>query len=231
MDAIKEIADRYDLKVIYDAAHAFGVEYRNQSLLMAGDLSVLSLNATKVYNTVEGGVVVSHDRETKRKLDLIRSFGFVTETEVSLSGSNGKMDEIRSAYGLIGLKYVKQAIESRRRVAEYYRKALQQVEGISLMENMDDVIPNYSYFPIRVDREKFKWDRDELDLQMKKHHIGCRRYFYPLISSFAPYKDLPSAHPGNLPVAHRIADSILCLPIHHALSEQDVERVIEVIIK
>lgn len=227
---IKDIADKYGLKVIYDAAHTFGVEYENQSLAMAGDLAVLSLNATKVYNTIEGGIVVSHDPEMKKKIDLIRSFGFVTESEIALPGTNGKMDEVRSAYGLVGLKYVKDAIECRSRVAAYYRKALRNIKGIIYQEDMENVKPNYSYFPILVETEKFKWNRDELDNQMKENNILCRRYFYPLISSFTPYRELPSANPGNLPVAHSISDSVLCLPIHHALSEEDLERVVSIII-
>lgn len=230
IEEIQYISDRCNLKLIYDAAHAFGVKHQNQSLLLAGDISVLSFNATKVYNTIEGGAIVSHDIETKKRIDRIRSFGFATETKVVLPGTNGKLDEIRSAYGLIGLKYVEEAIKSRALVAQYYRSILEQVKGISLPTEKSDVISNYSYFPIFVDSEEYGMSRDNLYQKMKRSGILCRRYFYPLISSFSPYNKLPSAHPANLPVASRIADSVLCLPIHHLLCEKDLERIIHVIV-
>lgn len=230
VQSIKAIADKYGLKTIYDAAHAFGVEHKNRSLLIAGDLSVLSFNATKVYNTVEGGAIISYDKETKKRIDLLRSFGFVTDSEVAFPGTNGKMDEIRSAYGLVGLKYVKDAINMRRRVARFYRETLQSVKGISFLKEDETVISNYAYFPILVNAAEFKCNRDELYLKMKEDNILCRRYFYPLISSFAPYNELPSAHPDNLPVAHRIADAVLCLPIHHQLSDEDLGRIVNHII-
>jgi dTDP-4-amino-4,6-dideoxygalactose transaminase len=224
--AIKNIADACKLNVIYDAAHTFGVEFENRSLLNAGDLSVLSFNATKVYNTIEGGAIISHDRETKKRIDRIRSFGFVTDSEVAYPGTNGKLDEIRSAYGLAGLKYVKEAIASRRRIAEYYTRALQQVTGIRLLKYSENEKPNYSYFPIIIHAHEYGMTRDALYEKMKKNHISCRRYFYPLISSFPPYQDLPSAHPDNLPRANYVANSVLCLPIHHELQEKDAERIV-----
>ena len=230
VQAIQDIADRNGLKVIYDAAHAFGVEHENRSLLLAGDLSVLSFNATKVYNTIEGGAIISHDRETKKRIDLLRSFGFLTDSEVAFPGTNGKLDEVRSAYGLVGLKHVQGAIEARRKVAAFYREALQEVKGISFLNEVENVTANYSYFPILIDPEQFKYSRDELYLKMKADDILCRRYFYPLISSFPPYNELPSARLGNLPVAHRIADTVLCLPIHHLLSEQDLWRIVQHIV-
>ncbi|MDR2968120.1 MAG: DegT/DnrJ/EryC1/StrS family aminotransferase, partial [Tannerellaceae bacterium] len=195
LNDIREIARKHNLKLIYDAAHAFGVNYENRSLLLAGDLSVLSFNATKVYNTVEGGAVISHDRETKRRIDRIRSFGFATETDIIFPGTNGKIDEIRSAYGLAGLSHVKEAIDLRRQTAGYYRKALEHIAGISLPCEEKEVTPNYSYFPIFIDPEEYGISRDDLYEKMKKENILCRRYFYPLISSFSPYKDIPSANP------------------------------------
>lgn len=229
-DELKEIADAHHLKIVYDAAHAFGVEHKGRSLLTAGDLSVLSFNATKVYNTIEGGAIICHDKETKKQADRIRSFGFVTETDVAVPGTNGKLDEIRSAYGLAALGHVKEAIELRRRMTEYYHKALQQVKGISLLHHPENVKPNYSYFPIIIDSREFGISRNKLYEKMKNDHILCKRYFYPLISSFSPYKGLDSAHSDNLPVANRMADSVLCLPVHHELSEKDAERIVSHII-
>lgn len=231
LNEIREIARTYHLRLIYDAAHAFGVNYGNRSLLLAGDLSVLSFNATKIYNTIEGGAIISHDMETKKRIDRIRSFGFASETEVLFSGTNGKLDEVRSAYGLAGLSHVKETIRSRQRVAGYYRKALENIAGISLLRENKEIMPNYSYFPILIDSKEYGMSRDELYEKMRKENISCRRYFYPLISSFSPYKDIPSANPENLPVANQAAGSVLCLPIHHLLSEKELERVVECIVK
>lgn len=226
---IKEIADTYGLKVIYDAAHAFGVEVDGESVLNAGDLSTLSFHATKVYNTVEGGALVMHDAETKKRIDYLKNFGFANEVTVVGPGINSKMDEVRSAYGLLNLRQVDAAIEARRQVAIKYREALRPVEGITFFDDMPGVKHNYSYFPIFVDAEKYGMTRDELYFKMKEHNVLGRRYFYPLISEFSTYRGLESARPENLPNAHRMADTVICLPMHHALSDEDVERVIDVI--
>lgn len=223
---IKEIADTYGLKVIYDAAHAFGVESGGSSILTAGDLSTLSFHATKVFNTVEGGALVMHDAETKTRIDYLKNFGFAGETRVVAPGINSKMDELRAAYGLLNLKQVDAAIEARRRVAVSYREALADVEGITFFEDIPGVRHNYSYFPIFVDADAYGCSRDELYARMKERGVAGRRYFYPLISEFSTYRGLPSASRANLPCAHRMADSVICLPIHHALSAGDVERVI-----
>lgn len=224
---IQKIADKYGLKVIYDAAHAFGVEINGNSILAAGDMSTLSFHATKVYNTVEGGALICHDEKTKKRIDYLKNFGFANETEIVAPGINGKMDEIRSAYGLLNLRQVDAAIEARRQVALQYREALKNIEGISFMEDKVGVRHNYSYFPIFVNAENYGMTRDELYLKMREHNVLGRRYFYPLISEFSTYRGLESADPKNLLVANKVANSVICLPMHHRLSEKDVELIVE----
>lgn len=231
VDAIQSIADNYGLKVIYDAAHAFGVEVNGESILNAGDMSTLSFHATKVYNTIEGGAMVMHDEKTKKRIDYLKNFGFANETTVVGPGINSKMDEIRSAYGLLNLRQVDAAIEARHQVAIKYRNALKNVEGITYFDDMPGVKHNYSYFPIFVDAEKYGMTRDELYFKMREHNVWGRRYFYPLISTFSTYRGLESAAPSNLPNAHKMADTVICLPMHHGLSDDDVQRVINCIVE
>ena len=228
---IQEIADKYGLKVIYDAAHAFGVKVNGKSILTAGDMSTLSFHATKVYNTIEGGALICHDKKIKERIDYLKYFGFAGETTIIAPGINGKMDEVRSAYGLINLKQVDAAIESRRQVALQYRNALQQVKGIRFMEDVLGVRHNYSYFPIFVNSQEYGMTRDELYFKMKENSVLGRRYFYPLISEFSTYRGLESARPENLPVAHRIADSVICLPMHHGIQKYEIERILSFIIR
>ena len=228
---IKEIADKYGLKVIYDAAHAFGVEVDGESILNAGDMSTLSFHATKVYNTLEGGALVMHDAETKKRIDYLKNFGFAGETEVVAPGINSKVDEVRAAYGLLNLRQVDAAIEARHQVAIKYREALRPVEGITFMDDMPGVRHNYSYFPIFVDAEKYGMTRDELYEKMRSHNVLGRRYFYPLISTFSTYRGLDSARPEHLPNAHKMADSVICLPMHHELSDEDINRILELIVR
>ena len=228
-EAIRKIADKYGLKVIYDAAHAFGVEVNGKSVLEAGDMSTLSFHATKVYNTIEGGALVMQDEEMKRKVDFLKNFGFRNEVEVVAPGINSKMDEMRSAYGILALKQVDAAISARQKVARKYREDLKDVSGISMFHDMFGVKHNYSYFPIFVDAEKYGMTRDELYFRMKESNVLGRRYFYPLISTFETYKDLPSAAAENLPVATRVADEVICLPMHHELTPDDVDRVVALI--
>ena len=225
--AIQSIADKYGLRVIYDAAHAFGVEVNGQSIINAGDVATLSFHATKVYNTIEGGALVMHDEKTKKRIDYLKNFGFASETEVVAPGINSKMDEVRSAYGLLNLRQVDAAIEARKKVAIDYRKALRNVEGISFWDDMPGVRHNYSYFPIFVDAERYGMTRDELYFKMKDRNVWGRRYFYPLISEFSTYRGLESANPANLPQATKMANSVICLPMHHALSEEDIQRTID----
>ena len=242
--AIQDIADKYGLKVIYDAAHAFGVEvpaeeygleaYDGKGLagiLNAGDMSTLSFHATKVYNTIEGGALITHDEKTKKRIDYLKNFGIADEVTVVGPGINSKMDEMRSAYGLLNLKQVDAAIEARHQVAIKYREALCDVEGITFFDDMPGVKHNYSYFPIFIDAEKYGMTRDELYFKMKAANVLGRRYFYPLISEFSTYRGLESAAPENLPNAHKMADSVICLPMHHLLSEEDIQRVLDCIVK
>lgn len=228
---IQEIADKYGLKVIYDAAHAFGVEIEGESILNAGDLSTLSFHATKVYDTIEGGAMVMHDEQTKKRIDYLKNFGFAGEITVVAPGINSKLDEIRSAFGLLNLRQVDNAIAKRCQVAIRYREALKNIEGIRYFDDMPEVRHNYSYFPIFIEEEKFGRSRDKLYEDLKQQNIFGRRYFYPLISTFSTYRGLPSASKENLPVATKLADTVLCLPMHHELNEEDIVRVLNVIRK
>jgi len=226
---IKEIADKYGLKVIYDAAHAFGVEVNGKSILEAGDISTLSFHATKVFNTIEGGAMIMHDAATKQRIDDLKNFGFHDEVTVVAPGINSKMDEIRAAYGLLNLKQVDQAIEARKRVATQYRNALKDVEGITFFNDIPGVRHNYSYFPIFIDSEKYGMTRDDLYNKMKAQNILGRRYFYPLISDFSTYRGCKGA--DNLPNARKIADTVICLPMHDSLHDEDIHRVLKPIVK
>ena len=229
MKRIQEIADVYGLKVIYDAAHAFGVKVNGESVLNAGDMSTLSFHATKVYNTVEGGALVCHDEATKKRIDYLKNFGFAGETTVVAPGINSKMDEIRAAYGLLNLKQVDDAIAKRKATAEKYRAALKDVPGIRLLNDVEGVHHNYAYFPIFIDEKAYGMSRDDLYAKLQEHDIFGRRYFYPLISTFSAYKGLESANPKNLPIAHKLADQVLCLPMFAGLDEEGVNRVIDVV--
>ena len=228
---IQEIANKYGLKVIYDAAHAFGVEINGESILNFGDMATLSFHATKVYNTLEGGALVVHDEQTKKRIDYLKNFGFASETEVVAPGINSKVDEVRAAYGLLNLKQVDHAINSRRKVAIRYRDELQGVKGITFFNDIPGVRHNYSYFPIFINAEEYGMTRDELYFKMKEHNVFGRRYLYPLISTFSTYRGLDSANPDNLPVATQMSNNVICLPMHHALSENEVEYILQIIKK
>ncbi|MCL4102652.1 DegT/DnrJ/EryC1/StrS aminotransferase family protein [Fibrobacter sp. HC4] len=229
MKRIQEIADIYGLKIIYDAAHAFGVKKDGESVLKAGDMSTLSFHATKVYNTIEGGALVCHDEATKRRIDFLKNFGFNGETTVVAPGINSKMDEIRSAYGLLNLKQVDRAIEKRQAVANRYREAFKNIPGIRFLQDIEGVRHNYAYFPIFIS-EEYGISRDDLYAKLQEHNIFGRRYFYPLISTFSAYKGLDSANPANLPIAHKLANQVLCLPMFAGLDEESVSRVIDVVV-
>lgn len=226
---IQEIADKYGLKVIYDAAHAFGVKSNGKSVLEAGDLSTLSFHATKVFNTIEGGALVCRDAKMKKYIDELKNFGFVDEVTVATPGINAKIDEVRSAYGLVNLKQIDRAIEARRQTAMKYREALHDVPGVRFMQDIPGVRHNYAYFPVFIDADEYGMSRDELYFKMKKRQVFGRRYFYPLISEFLPYRNLESSEAANLPVATEISNSVICLPMHHEVSNEDAERIIELI--
>ena len=228
---IKEIADIYGLKVIYDAAHAFGVTVNGKSILENGDMSTLSFHATKVYNTVEGGALICRDEATKKRIDYLKNFGFADEVTVVAPGINSKMDELRAAWGLLNLKQVDSAIERRKHVAELYREALKDIDGIRFLTDIEGVRHNYSYFPIFITESEFGMSRDVLYMKLKENNILGRRYFYPLISNFPVYRGLESARPENLPVATKLAEQVLCLPMYADLTDEDVARVVEVICK
>lgn len=229
IERIQAIADKYGLKVIYDAAHAFGVRINGESILNNGDMSTLSFHATKTYNTIEGGALICKDAKTKQRIDYLKNFGFAGETEVVAPGINAKMDEVRAAYGLLNLKYVDKAIDNRKIIAQTYREGLKQIKGISCLHDIEGVRHNYSYFPIFVDEKEYGLTRDELYQKLKDNNILGRRYFYPLISDFSTYRELDSANPTNLPVANKVAEQVICLPIYDNLELVDVERVINVI--
>jgi dTDP-4-amino-4,6-dideoxygalactose transaminase len=212
--SIKEIADTYGLKVIYDACHTFGVSLKGIPILNFGDLSVMSFHATKVYNTFEGGAIVCHDEATKRRIDNLKNFGFVNEISVVIPGINAKMNEVQAAMGLLQLKYIGGAIEKRRQIALQYREELKNVKGITCLYDLDDVKHCYSYFPVLIDRDKYGKTRDEIYEELKLYLIFGRRYFYPLISQFPIYRGLESAEPGRMPVAERVTQQVLCLPIY-----------------
>lgn len=227
--AIGEIANIYGLKVIYDAAHAFGVKVDGKSVLEYGDMATLSFHATKVYNTIEGGALITRSPEMKQRVDYLKNFGFENETQVIAPGINSKMDEIRAAYGLLNLQIVPQAIQERKKVAQKYRLGLKDVPGIRMLEEQPTVEYNCAYFPIFVDEAAYGRSRDQLYFAMKEQGVCGRRYFYPLISDFSPYRSLPSAAEFNIPQARKMAAQVICLPIHHNLSEQDVDKVISLI--
>lgn len=228
VEAIQEIADRHKLKIIYDAAHAFGVQCDCGSILKHGDLSVLSFHATKVFNTFEGGAIVCPNAEIKYHIDQLKNFGFVDEVTVDVAGINGKMSEINAAFGLVQLKHIDSALEARKRVDQQYRSLLKDIQGIRCLEGSGELVANYSYFPILVN-EDYCMSRDELYQKLKDNNIFARRYFYPLISDFPMYGNLPSSDVGNLPVASSVAVKILCLPIHPLLSIDNVKSITDVI--
>ncbi|KPW37254.1 MULTISPECIES: dTDP-4-amino-4,6-dideoxy-D-glucose aminotransferase VioA [Pseudomonas] len=229
VDRIQQIADRYGLKVIYDAAHAFGVQHRGQSLLNHGDLSVLSFHATKVFNTFEGGAIISPDAKTKQRIDYLKNFGFADEVTVVAPGINGKMSEINAAFGLLQLKYIDEALLKRQRIDERYRDALATVPGLKILWKSTEK-HNYSYFPVLV-TEDFAISRDDLYQRFRDHNILARRYFYPLISTFPMYRGLDSAKPDRLRVATGLSSQILCLPIYDSLTDEAFDSIIDVIVK
>ncbi len=233
VDAIRRIADDYNLKVIYDAAHAFGVRRSEggqmRSVLNHGDLSVVSFHATKVFNTFEGGAIISPDARTKQRIDHLKNFGFINETTVVATGINGKMSEFNAALGLLQLKHVDQAIARRGEVEALYRRLFAGVPGLRMLDKPVDATPNHSYFPVLIG-PGFGASRDAVYEALKAEQIMARRYFYPLISDFPMYRGLPSAVAQNLPVAREVSDQVLCLPIFPSMADADVERVAAAII-
>lgn len=228
VDRLQMIADRYGLKLIYDAAHAFGVKYKGTSLLNYGDLSVLSFHATKVFNTFEGGAIICPDAKTKQHIDHLKNFGFVDEVTVVAPGINGKMSEFNAALGVLQLKGIDEALKRRQLIAEYYRACLANVAGIECLPIPMDVVANYSYFPILI-KPEYPLSRDLLYQKLRDQDVFARRYFYPLITEFPMYKGLLSAAPSNFPVAGKVAAEVICLPIYPSLDRKDQDYVIDLL--
>ena len=230
VQAIQKIADNYNLKVIYDAAHAFAVQDAGGSVLRHGDLSVLSFHATKVFNTFEGGAIICPDAKTKLRIDQLKNFGFVDEATVVAPGINGKMSEVNAAFGMLQLQHVDDAIAKRQSIDAAYRKALQGVPGIRCLQSAGEQVANYSYFPILVETD-YPLSRDALYQKLKDNNIFARRYFYPLITDFPMYRGMPSAHRENLPVATAAAQKVLCLPIYPNLTPEQLKSVVQIVAK
>lgn len=229
VEAIDALADTYGLRVIYDAAHAFGVRVRERSVLEFGDMSVLSFHGTKVFNTFEGGAIVCRDAKTKRRIDNLKNFGFIDETTVVAPGINGKMNEVQAAFGVLQLQHMEHVFAERARVDTRYREALVNVPGIVLHDVAPHCTRNFAYFPVRV-THGFPIDRDALYAKLRDHQIAARRYFFPLISEFPTYRGLPSSTPSNLPVATEASRQVLCLPIYPGLEACDQQRIIDIVL-
>ncbi|MGC8777293.1 MAG: DegT/DnrJ/EryC1/StrS family aminotransferase [Candidatus Caldatribacteriaceae bacterium] len=229
-EAIQDIADKYGLRVIYDAAHAFGVTKNGKTVLTEGDASILSFHGTKLFTTFEGGAIVCKDEKLKKRVEFLRNFGFADEVTVVAPGINAKMNEFQSVIGILSLKIVNEEITRRRQVAQWYRTFLQDTPGIVLPPEVQGVEHNYSYFPILIKEREFGISREEVYSTLKQYNIFTRRYFYPLISNFPPYRDLPSARKENLPVANRIAEQVLCLPMYGTLQREEVEKICEILL-
>lgn len=228
VERIQRIADIYGLKVIYDAAHAFGVTYKGESLLRHGDLSVLSFHATKVYNTFEGGAIVCPDAKTKQRIDYLKNFGFADEVTVMAPGINGKMSEVNAAFGLLQLKHIDSAITKRRSIDALYRRDLSGIKGVTCLTEPIDTVRTFSYFPILVE-DNYPMGRDDLYSKLKGHNIHARRYFYPLISDMPMYRGLTSSNQSNLPHAESVSKRVLCLPVFPDMPLDAVHTIIKLI--
>ena len=230
LERLKQIATKHNLKLIYDAAHSFGVSFNGQSVLTSGDLSVLSFHATKNFSTMEGGAIVCHDESTKQQIDNLKNFGIIDEVTVVTAGINAKMNELQAAFGLLQLKYIDIAVSKREKIARLYREKLTSAKGINLLNEIEDVKYTYSYFPILINEKIYGITRDDLYDCLKKNNIYTRKYFYPLISNFPFYKDLPSSISKNLPIANIISKQVLCLPIYPDLSTEIVLEICDLIV-
>lgn len=224
VESLQKIADQNNLKLIYDAAHAFGVRHNGQSLLNYGDLSVISFHATKVFNTFEGGAIVCHSAEMKQRIDCLKNFGIVNETSIEDISLNGKLSEVNAALGLLQLKTIDQTLLARKNVDALYREFLKDVDGLHMIERQASDLDNYSYFPIVISRD-YPLSRDELFEKLKENNIFARKYFYPLLTDLSVYKQFAS----EMPNAKRLSESVLCLPLYPTLSQDECKRIIEVI--
>jgi len=229
-EKIQAIADKYGLKVIYDAAHAFGIKVNDKNLFLAGDMSVISFHGTKLFTTFEGGAIISKDEKLKKRMDYLKNFGFSDELTVIAPGINGKMNEFQSVIGLLSLEIVEQEIANRKKVAETYFELLRDVKGIKVFDNFNDYKYNYAYFPVLIDEKEFGASRENVYDELRKQNIFVRRYFYPLISNMPTYRSLPSSGKENLPVANKIGDQILCLPIYGDLENEKIVDICKIIV-
>jgi len=229
IEKIQAIANRYGLKIIYDAAHAFDTEVDGTGIGNFGDISMFSFHATKLFHTAEGGALTCKDTELKRCIDLLKNFGIKNEDEVVMPGINGKMNEIQAALGLINLRYLKAEREKRKRIVDTYTHCLRDIEGISLNELSENVRNSYQYFVIRIEHERFGIPRDEVYKRLREYNVYARKYFYPLCSDYPCYRNLPSASPANLPVAKKVVDEVLCLPLYGELPLSAVEKICDII--
>lgn len=226
-DAIQKIADKHGLKVIYDAAHAFGVTKNGLSILNWGDLSILSFHATKAYSTIEGGAIICHTKEMKEKLDRLKNFGYESETEISMLGSNAKMNEVQAAFGLATLKHIDNAISIRNNIANLYREKINNIKGLTCLSSIEGVSFNDSYFPIFINENEFGMSRDQLYFKLRENNILSRRYFYPLITDFDFYKGNPNIIKHDLSISKAVSDNVICLPIHHTITTEDINLILK----
>lgn len=227
VETIDRIAKKHNLKVIYDAAHAFGVKYKDISIGNFGDASMFSFHATKVFNSIEGGGIVYHDKQYKSKLHDLKNFGIHGQDDVTGIGGNAKLDEFRAAMGICNLRHIDEYIESRRKVVERYDRRLNNIPGIKICKEKKTVKKNYAYYPVYFDKEIFGKNRDEIYLQLAEHNIYARKYFYPAVNELSCYKDI---YPHNTPIAHDISENILSLPLYDGLESEDVDRICELIL-
>lgn len=229
VEKIQRIADKYGLKVMYDAAHAFGVKVNGKPIASFGDASMFSFHATKVFNTIEGGAVTFNDPNLKERADSLRNFGIRGIDNVVEPGTNGKLNEVQAAVGILLLKKVEAEIDKRKKITNHYRQLLRDIPGITVNEDIAGVTHNYPYLVIRVDKDEYGLTRDEVYEKLKEYNVISRRYFYPLCSNFQCYRDLPSAEVSRLPVANKVADTVLSLPLHGRLQIDDVEKICDII--
>jgi dTDP-4-amino-4,6-dideoxygalactose transaminase len=229
VERIKELSNEYGLKIIYDAAHAFNTKINGKTILNYGNMSVLSFHATKVFNTIEGGAVITNDEKLKKQLDHLKNFGFVDKETVTATGINARMDELRAVYGLLELEIIEKESKKRKKVADQYRTNLKNIEGLKLLEEIEGVTHYNPYFPIFIDSNSYGKSRDQVFEELKKYNIYARKYFYPLINKFIPYRNLPSASYNNLLTAEKIARQVLCLPIYGDLKIETIDYICEIL--
>lgn len=229
VERIQQIADKYNLKVLYDAAHAFGVKINNRPITSFGDISMLSFHATKVYNTIEGGALVYNAPNLKERADLLKNFGIQADGDVIEPGTNGKLNEVQAAIGILLLKKVEDEIERRREITNLYRKLLKDIPGIIISKEVPGVTYNYPYFAIKVNKDEYGLSRDELFDKLKEFNVIARKYFYPICSNFQCYRDINSASKSKLPVANKVSEMVLCLPLHGKLLDDEVANICDII--